>query len=125
MPESDPRIFFAAERTLLAWLRTGITIIALGFVVSRFGLFLQLLSAQSQTPSTHSNAHSSTLFGVMLSLIGAACIAVAAFQHGRFIATLPAHDRPAGYSRHWAVALSVAIALAGIGLSAYMLATLP
>jgi putative membrane protein len=30
---SDPRVFFAAERALLAGLRTGITIIAIGFVV--------------------------------------------------------------------------------------------
>lgn len=46
--DSDPRVFFASERTLLAWLRTGITIIALGFVVSRFGLFVQLLTIQSK-----------------------------------------------------------------------------
>lgn len=32
--DSDPRVFFAAERTLLAWLRTGLTIIALGFVIA-------------------------------------------------------------------------------------------
>ena len=44
MDESnDPRVYFAAERTLLAWMRTGITVIGLGFVVARFGLFLQIL----------------------------------------------------------------------------------
>ena len=45
-PASDPRVYFAAERTLLAWLRTGITIMAFGFVIARFGLFLQLVQAQ-------------------------------------------------------------------------------
>ncbi len=30
----DPRVYFAAERTLLAWIRTGITTIGLGFVVT-------------------------------------------------------------------------------------------
>ena len=30
----DPRVYFAAERTLLAWVRTGLTVMALGFVVS-------------------------------------------------------------------------------------------
>ena len=44
MGESDdPRVFFAAERTLLAWVRTGLTVMGLGFVVARFGLFLRLL----------------------------------------------------------------------------------
>ncbi len=44
--EADPRVYFAAERTLLAWIRTGITIMAFGFVVARFGLFLRLLRAE-------------------------------------------------------------------------------
>ena len=39
----DPRVYFAAERTLLAWIRTGITIIGLGFVVAKFGLFLRFI----------------------------------------------------------------------------------
>lgn len=40
--DHDPRFFFAAERTLLAWLRTGLTVMAFGFVIARFGLFLGL-----------------------------------------------------------------------------------
>ena len=35
---NDPRVFFAAERTLLAWSRTSITVMVFGFVVERFGL---------------------------------------------------------------------------------------
>lgn len=50
----DVRVYFAAERTQLAWVRTGIAIIALGFVVSRFGLFLQLLSRARNGPDRHS-----------------------------------------------------------------------
>jgi putative membrane protein len=37
----------ANERTYLAWIRTGITIIALGFLVEKFDLFLALLSLQA------------------------------------------------------------------------------
>ena len=48
----DVRVYFAAERTQLAWVRTGIAIIALGFVVSRFGLFLQLLSRSPDVRGT-------------------------------------------------------------------------
>ncbi|MFY8202182.1 MAG: YidH family protein, partial [Pirellula staleyi] len=49
MEAVDPRIYFAAERTLLAWLRTGIAIIGLGFLVARFGLFLALSRNPQQT----------------------------------------------------------------------------
>ena len=37
--EQDPRVYFAAERTFLAWIRTGLGLIGIGFAVSRFGLF--------------------------------------------------------------------------------------
>ena len=40
---NDPRVFFAAERTLMAWTRTGLTLMAFGFVLERFGLFLHVL----------------------------------------------------------------------------------
>ncbi|MFO7542931.1 MAG: DUF202 domain-containing protein [Thiobacillus sp.] len=40
---NDPRVYFAAERTLLAWNRTGLSLMAFGFVVERFGLFVHML----------------------------------------------------------------------------------
>ena len=43
--EQDPRVYFAAERTFLAWIRTGLGLMGVGFAVSRFGLFLRELSA--------------------------------------------------------------------------------
>lgn len=39
----DPRVLFAAERTQLAWNRTSVSLMAFGFVVERFGLFLNVL----------------------------------------------------------------------------------
>jgi putative membrane protein len=42
--EKDPRVYFAAERTFLAWIRTGLGLMGIGFAVSRFGLFLRQTS---------------------------------------------------------------------------------
>ena len=61
--------YLANERTYLAWIRTGIAIIALGFVVARFGLFLRELSPTVQAPLP---IHFSSVIGVALVAIGGA-----------------------------------------------------
>ena len=37
---TDPRILFAAERTLLAWIRTGLAITGFGFALVHLGISL-------------------------------------------------------------------------------------
>jgi len=124
MAASDPRVFFAAERTLLAWLRTCIAIVGLGFVVSRFGLFLHLIALQSPAHAPKTEAVTSGILGLAFVLLGAVAIAVATIQHGRFIATLPEQDRPGEYSRHWAIWLSALVSGASFVLAGYLGLTL-
>lgn len=119
--DSDPRVFFAAERTLLAWLRTGITIMALGFVVSRFGLFIQLLATQSKDISHSPNNYLSAILGISFVIVGTLTIIVAGFQHKRYIATLPEVDLPQTYSGTFAVFLAFLIGILGIVLASYLL----
>jgi len=119
--ESDPRVFFAAERTLLAWLRTGLTIIALGFVVSRFGLFIRLLAAQSQASSSAGRSSLSAVLGIAFVIVGSLAIVVAVIEHRRFVATLPQADLPRAYSRAFALVLSLVVAALGIALAGYLL----
>lgn len=123
--ESDPRVFFAAERTLLAWLRTGLTIIALGFVVSRFGLFVELLTAQSLSSSPVAPSFLSAALGVAFVIAGSLAIVVAAVQHRRFVATLPQADLPRAYSSAFALVLSLLVGVLGIVLAIYLLGAQP
>ena len=116
----DPRVFFAAERTLLAWLRTGLTIIAIGVVLARFGLFLELLAAQVPA-AARAGAGGSAVFGIAFVSVGALAIVVAVIQHRRFVATLPASDLPAQYSRAFAVGLSLAVAALGFALAGWLI----
>lgn len=121
---SDPRVFFASERTLLAWVRTGIAIVGLGFVVSRFGLFLRVLALQLDPNAGHGSSHGyANAIGILLVLLGSLSMAGAAIQHGRFIATLPEHDRPATYSRAWALWISGMVTLASALLAVYLAVT--
>ncbi len=119
----DPRVFFAAERTLLAWLRTGIAIVGLGFLVSRFGLILRLVllpGGNAALPASHGYSH---LIGVVLVILGALSMAAATVQHSRFIAALPEVDRPTPYARSWVVWLAGLVSLTGLALAAYLALT--
>lgn len=117
--DNDPRVFFAAERTLLAWLRTGLTIIAIGVMLERFELFIRLLSLQHVAPPD--DAQISALLGVGFVFTGALAIVAAVIQHGRFVATLTASDLPPRYARGFAVFLTLAVALLGLALAGYLL----
>jgi putative membrane protein len=125
LPESDPRVFFAAERTLLAWLRTGLTVMALGFVVARFGLFLQLVSSQAQLGHAQAHAGLSAMLGVLFVVVGALATLIATVQHKRFIATLPARDRPPSYSQLFAIVLAALVGVLGLLLAAYLVVSQP
>ena len=121
---SEPRVFFAAERTLLAWIRTGLTIMGFGFVVARFGLFLSLLAAQhmpSRTPVAPSS-HFSNGIGIALVLLGAVSMIFAAIQHQRFVVSLPIGDLPRFHNHPVPVVLALILGSLGLILVAYLAA---
>ena len=118
---SDPRVFFAAERTLLAWVRSGLTMMAFGFVVARFGLFLGLLPASSQSAgATHQFNWISSTLGIALVVLGAAVILGALFNHRLYVRTLPAEDIPHLIMPWLTSFLSMALACIGFLLAAYL-----
>lgn len=68
----DAREHLANERTLLAWIRTSIGIMAFGFVVVKFSLFIKqialLIGENRPLPPQHGH---SSMIGILLVAIGA------------------------------------------------------
>jgi putative membrane protein len=113
MPSNDPRVFFAAERTLLAWVRTGLGLVGMGFVVARFGLFLRLVHPESNSWDHHWSGP----LGIALALLGALASGIATVQHRRFCRTLTADELPPNYRIEPGLMLGFGIALGGLVLS--------
>jgi putative membrane protein len=117
---TDLRVYLAAERTLLAWIRTGLAMMGFGFVVSRFALFLRELAYLGGAATTPPSGISLGL-GTSLIFLGVAVNVVAAAQHVRLIRGLRAETVQRPPSHVLSVVLALAIAGMGLGMAAYLL----
>ena len=113
---SDPRVYFAAERTLLAWLRTGIAVIGLGFLVARFGVFLIIVRGAMIERSQVA----SSLIGIGFVVLGAFMIAAATWQHTQFSRMLSEAEKPEHYSMTLSLWVSLLVAISGLILAVYL-----
>ncbi len=70
---SRPTDFLANERTFLAYVRTSLSVMAFGFVISRFGLFLRVLPGAATVSSPLGSERlglAFAVFGCLLAIFG-------------------------------------------------------
>jgi len=114
---NDPRVLFAAERTLLAWNRTSVSLMALGFVVERFGLFLELSGRQD---AELFQRHISFFVGVSFILLASFISLFSSWQHWKILRSIRPVEIPSGYKTGVGMFINVILSLLGLALSIYL-----
>jgi putative membrane protein len=97
----------ANDRTFLAWFRTGVAVIALGFVVAKVALIVK----------PHTDEAFYRTAGVVLNLGGVALIVVGYPQHKRVVLALRSEDHAATRPR-WPASISAVAVAAALMLAA-------
>jgi putative membrane protein len=113
----DPRIFFAAERSLLAWNRTCLAMMGFGFVIERFGLFLRLIDP------THTHAPrtgASFWVGMALMVFSSTLACASTISFRTVVRQLTPRQIPSGGYTGLALIANLGVALAGLALTGYL-----
>ncbi|HEX7220933.1 MAG TPA: DUF202 domain-containing protein [Burkholderiales bacterium] len=108
---NDPRVLFAAERTLLAWNRTVAGLMALGFFIDRAALM---------TAPGMPGRKLAAGIGVAFVLLGVVLNVVSIIHYRRALASLRPVEIPPRYWPNLATLSSLGVALLGLLLAAYL-----
>jgi putative membrane protein len=118
-PVAELRDYLAEERTFLAWIRTGVSLMGFGFVVARFGILGNMSYMPQQLPAAQPHELSVWL-GAVLIAIGAIVNLFSARRFMRLVGELN-RDRFADRSLSKQGAMVACfLALLGIAMTIYM-----
>ena len=103
----------AADRTLMAWIRTALALIGFGFTIAKLGDFVETRHPDIRLDPVRSM----TIFGGVFLLLGVVSLVAAVIQHGWILKSIDAEDYTYVSSRPLAVSVSIVlIATAVFGL---------
>jgi len=117
---ADPRIYMAAERTFLAWIRTGVAFMGFGFVVARFGLFLREIALKNNMTVVQHNDSFSLPVGIALIVAGIIINLISAIRHHRCVKTLDRGQFKHEHGLTFIFFIAGFLAIIGLALAVYL-----
>ena len=111
----------ANERTFLAWVRTAIALMAFGFVIEKFDLFLQIAAPQIalQKLAPHGQKLADAA-GLAFIAVGVAMIVLAGVRFAGTAKAIESDETVPSRGERFDLALAVLLALLGVALFLYM-----
>jgi len=110
----------ANERTFLAWVRTAIAVMAFGFVIERFDLFLQAIASQRQPQLNPTGATFANAAGLAFIAIGVGMIVISGFRFVQTAKGIESENEVPSTGERFDLALAVLIGLLGASLFLYL-----
>jgi putative membrane protein len=111
----------ANERTFLAWVRTAIAVMAFGFLIERFDLFVRVAAPQLAERQLGSQGEGfANWAGLAFIIIGIITIAVAWLRFSRTAKDIDSEDEVASPGERFDLALAIMIGLLGVSLALYL-----
>ena len=116
------RMFLQLETSLLVWLRTSLALLGFGFVIARFGFFLQEI-AQANQLLVHPHpwlTQANTLTGTGLIVLGLVVLLIAVRNHQQVVDRLQRGELVLPSRWSLSVIVSLLLAALGMGLAIYL-----
>jgi putative membrane protein len=111
----------ANERTFLAWVRTAIAVMAFGFLIERFDIFLAVMTSGAHSRAVTLGEHKfANDAGLAFILIGVAMIAIAAIRFFRIGRQIDDSRTVSGSGVLYDFVMAALLALLGLSMFLYL-----
>jgi putative membrane protein len=111
--------YLANERTFLAWIRTSIAVISLGFVIGRFAVWFRRMTPGNESKPEHIGA--SLMVGVAMMALGALLAILAVRRY--WVVNRAIDEGRVKADRGLVILVTVLVVLLATGMIAFMLLT--
>ncbi len=119
--KKNERLILANERTFLAWIRTSISIISLGFVVAKFSVWLGEMAVRADPQAQPHSTETSLPIGVTMMTLGGMLAVFAAWRYHIVNGEIERGVmRP---TRGFVILLTTMVAMLAVAMIVYMLLT--